>query len=217
MATKTKGTKGIFGNPSTSLTLFNSEKTFLFKSGTPQKSNLVVDKEMKACEDSVHNTLKDLIEIRESCLETCKAPLGNGLGCQSNQVDGTEKKKSKLTRPSREKKSFSPKGAKNLKYSSLDPSIKPNHPTSSTLPKPTPFPFMDYPNRRPPSFPSSRWAIWHRNKAIAILNEVIAQIRSTSKNTMSWTEEGLCIAWKHMFPITPDSVRIENLVLDHPT
>lgn len=192
MATETKGTKGIFGNPSTSLTLFNSKKTFLFKSGTPQKSDLVFDKEMKACEDSLHNTLKDLIEIRESSLETCKAPLGNGPSCQSNQVDGTEKKKAKLTRPSREKKSSSLKGAKNLKHFSPNPGIKPNHITSSTLPEPTPFPFMDRPSRRPPSFPSSRWAIWHMNKAIAIPDEVIAQIKSTPMNTMGWTEESLC-------------------------
>lgn len=133
--TETKGTKGIFGISNSSLNLFNSDKTFLFKAGTSQKSDLVIDKEMKARENSVHNTLKDRVEIHESCLGKAKAPLWNGSGYHSNQVDRMEKKKDKVTRSSREKKSASPKGVKNLKRSSPELDTK-----SSTLLEPNPTP-----------------------------------------------------------------------------
>nr|POE65428.1 hypothetical protein CFP56_70311 [Quercus suber] len=34
--------------------------------------------------------------------------------------------------------------------------------------------------------------------------------------TMGGIEDSLCTAWKHIFPITPESMRIGNLALDHP-
>lgn len=60
------------------------------------------------------------------------------------------------------------------------------------------------------------WAIWHRNKAIAILDEVIAQIRVASMDIVGWFNEDFIATWKHLFPITPTSVRMGNLPLDHP-
>ena len=66
-----------------------------------------------------------------------------------------------------------------------------------------------------PLFPTVGWAIWHRNKAVAIPNEMIAQIRATPTETLGWFKEELAIAWKHIFPIIPSSVVIVNLPLDH--
>ena len=59
-------------------------------------------------------------------------------------------------------------------------------------------------------------AMWYRNKTVAILNEVIAQIKVILTETPSWFEEELGRAWKHIFPLTPSSIRVGNLELDHP-
>nr|POE76978.1 hypothetical protein CFP56_49691 [Quercus suber] len=75
---------------------------------------------------------------------------------------------------------------------------------------------MDHLNRRPSTPPFLGWAIWHRNKAVVIPDEVIAQICSAPMVTMGGTEESLCTTWKHIFPITPESMRTRNLALDHP-
>ena len=55
------------------------------------------------------------------------------------------------------------------------------------------------------------WAIWYRNKAITILDEVIAQIRVAPTDTMGWFEEELAVAWKHIFPITIISIKAGNI------
>ena len=60
------------------------------------------------------------------------------------------------------------------------------------------------------------WVLWHKNKAIAIPNEVIAQIRATPTITLGWFDEELMAAWKHILPITPTSVRTGFVRLDHP-
>lgn len=60
------------------------------------------------------------------------------------------------------------------------------------------------------------WAIWHRNKAIAIPDEVIAQIRVAPTDIVGWFDEDLIATWKCLFPITLTSVRTRNLPLDHP-
>lgn len=58
--------------------------------------------------------------------------------------------------------------------------------------------------------------MWHRDRIIAIPYEVIAKIRASPTDTMGWFEEELQIAWRHLFPITPTSLRTRNLALDHP-
>ena len=71
-----------------------------------------------------------------------------------------------------------------------------------------------------PSFlplPTFGWVIWHRNKIIAILEELIDQIRAAPTDALGWFKEDLAAAWNHIFPITSTSVRTGNLPLDHPT
>ena len=65
------------------------------------------------------------------------------------------------------------------------------------------------------SMPRTGWAIWFRNKAIVIPNEIIAQIRAAPTETLGWFEEELGYAWKHLFPITRASIRSGKLPLDH--
>ena len=72
-----------------------------------------------------------------------------------------------------------------------------------------------YPSPFCPSLPMVGWAIWYRNKAIAILEEVIAQIRAAPTDIMCWFNEELAAAWKHIYPITTTCIRIGNLPLDH--
>ena len=62
----------------------------------------------------------------------------------------------------------------------------------------------------------SGWAIWHRNKAIIVPDKVIAQIRASPTNHLGDFEGELGTMWKNLFPITPSSVRIGNLDLNHP-
>lgn len=57
--------------------------------------------------------------------------------------------------------------------------------------------------------------MWYKFKPIAILDELIAQIRAAPMITMGGFEKELCATWKHLFPITQSIVRIGNLVLDH--
>ena len=63
----------------------------------------------------------------------------------------------------------------------------------------------------------SSWAIWYRNKAIGIPNEIIEQIRAAPTDTLGWLEEELKNAWKHIFPLTPTSIKTGHLNFDHPT
>ena len=75
---------------------------------------------------------------------------------------------------------------------------------------------MSYSVRPSPLLPSTGWVIWHKNKAIAILNEVIAQIRAAPTVTLGSFDEELMAAWKHILPITLTSVRTGFVRLDHP-
>ena len=50
---------------------------------------------------------------------------------------------------------------------------------------------------------------------VVILDEIIAQIRAAPTETPGWFEEQLGQAWKRIFPITPKSVRLGNLPLEH--
>ena len=50
---------------------------------------------------------------------------------------------------------------------------------------------------------------------MTILEEFIAQIRAAPTKTPRWFEEALKQAWKHLFPITPESIRLGDLPLDH--
>ena len=63
--------------------------------------------------------------------------------------------------------------------------------------------------------PQSSWAIWFQNRIVVISDEMIAQIRATPTEMLGWFEEELGQAWKHIFPITPSSIRTGNLALDH--
>ena len=60
-----------------------------------------------------------------------------------------------------------------------------------------------------------RWAIWYKNRVVAIPKEFIAQIRAAPTETPGWFEEELKQAWKHLFPITPESIRLGDLPLEH--
>ena len=50
---------------------------------------------------------------------------------------------------------------------------------------------------------------------VVILDEIIAQIRAAPTETPGWFEEQLGQAWKRIFPITPKSIRLGNLPLEH--
>ena len=50
---------------------------------------------------------------------------------------------------------------------------------------------------------------------MVIPDEVIAQIRAKQIETLGWFEEELGQAWKQIFPITPMSIKTEDLLLDH--
>ena len=50
---------------------------------------------------------------------------------------------------------------------------------------------------------------------MVIPDEVIAQIRAAPTETLGWFEEELGQAWKHLFPITPTSIKTANLPFDH--
>ena len=63
--------------------------------------------------------------------------------------------------------------------------------------------------------PRSGWAIWYKNRVVAIPKEFIAQIRAAPTETPGWFEEELKQAWKHLFPITPESIRLGDLPLEH--
>ena len=76
---------------------------------------------------------------------------------------------------------------------------------------PIPIQTMAYPSPFYPSLPMVGWAIWYRNKAITISDEVIAQIRAAPTDTMGWFEEELAAAWKHIFPITTTSIKARNI------
>lgn len=60
------------------------------------------------------------------------------------------------------------------------------------------------------------WAIWFKNKAIPIPDEMIAQIRASPTNTMGWFEVDLKAAWQSPFPIMFASIKSRSLPLDHP-
>ena len=60
---------------------------------------------------------------------------------------------------------------------------------------------MEHHNQHFPLLHLSGWAIWHRNKAIPILDEVIAQIIVAPTDTVGWVEENLCAVWKHLFQL----------------
>lgn len=49
-----------------------------------------------------------------------------------------------------------------------------------------------------------------------ISDKVIAQIRAAPTETPGWFEEELGQAWKHLFPITPTTIKSGDLALDHP-
>ena len=57
---------------------------------------------------------------------------------------------------------------------------------------------MAYPSPFYPSLPMVGWAIWYRNKAITISDEVIAQIRAAPTDTMGWFDEELAVACKQI-------------------
>jgi len=61
------------------------------------------------------------------------------------------------------------------------------------------------------------WAIWYRNKAVRIPDEIIEQMRAAPTTSVGWHEEDLKNAWKHIFPLTLTSIRIGLLDLDHQT
>ena len=58
-------------------------------------------------------------------------------------------------------------------------------------------------------------AIWYKKRAVVIPEEVIAQICAAPTETLGWFEEELGQAWKQPFPITPTSIIIRDLPLDH--
>ena len=63
--------------------------------------------------------------------------------------------------------------------------------------------------------PKTGWAMWFRNRVIVIPDKIIAQIRAAPTETPWWFEEELGYDWKHLFSITPVSIRMGKLPLDH--
>ena len=56
----------------------------------------------------------------------------------------------------------------------------------------------------------------YRNRILIIPYEAITQIRAAPTEVPGWFETELSQAWKHLFLITPVSVQIGDLPLDHP-
>uniref|UniRef100_A0A7N2N6Y0 Uncharacterized protein n=1 Tax=Quercus lobata TaxID=97700 RepID=A0A7N2N6Y0_QUELO len=81
---------------------------------------------------------------------------------------------------------------------------------SESLPKKCNEPIIPS-NTQPTQF---RVGIWYRNKALAISDKMIAQIRAVPIDMIGWFKEELCVVWKHIFPITSSSNRTGNLPLD---
>ena len=50
---------------------------------------------------------------------------------------------------------------------------------------------------------------------MAIPDEIISQIKAAPTETQWWFEEELGHAWKHLFPITLESIRLGSLPLEH--
>lgn len=63
--------------------------------------------------------------------------------------------------------------------------------------------------------PRPRWAIWHKGKPERVADEIILQIRVTPIVSLGWCDQDLGKAWKEIFPITPSSIRMGSLPLDH--
>ena len=63
--------------------------------------------------------------------------------------------------------------------------------------------------------PQSGWAIWYKNRMAAIPDVIIAQIRAAPTEIPGWFETELGQAWKLLFPITPESIRLGHLPLEH--
>ncbi|KAF3950217.1 hypothetical protein CMV_023995 [Castanea mollissima] len=63
--------------------------------------------------------------------------------------------------------------------------------------------------------PRTGWAIWYKGRVVAIPEEFIAQIRAAVTETPGWFEEELKQAWKNIFPITPESISLADLPLEH--
>ena len=55
----------------------------------------------------------------------------------------------------------------------------------------------------------------HKNQVIPIPDETIAQIRASPTDTLGWFKEKLRAAWKNLFPITPTSLKMGDLALEH--
>lgn len=51
---------------------------------------------------------------------------------------------------------------------------------------------------------------------VVLSDEIITQIRAAPTDTLGWFDPMLCNAWKNLFPITPMSIRTEDLPLEHP-
>ena len=63
--------------------------------------------------------------------------------------------------------------------------------------------------------PRFGWAIWYKNRVVAIPDEIISQIRAMPTVILGEFEEELKQAWKNIFPITPDNIRLGSLPLEH--
>lgn len=203
------GTKGKKGNMST-LTPFKLDLTFQFKAGLAHGAI-----EASKTPITPRDLRKGYTQIRhvEAHLENqivSQNVLSNALACHPSQMIEHGNKKVEITRSTKKKKNSSSKGTKALKCPNpeLNFSFKPSSPVTSLDHGSHPFSF--------PPLPMVGWAIWHRNKALAIPDKMIAQIRAALMYTMGWFEEDLAAAWKHIFPITPSSVILGNLPLDHP-
>lgn len=66
-----------------------------------------------------------------------------------------------------------------------------------------------------PNMTNSRWAMWYKNKVRMLSDEMITQIRVALTDMRCWFEEDLKVVWKHLFLITPLSITMGNLPLDH--
>ena len=142
-----------------------------------------------------------------------KAGLNTELASSSSGLEGIDITK-QHHRKGKEKKASGTKAPKVLK--SLNPSSGSKPRPYQRVAKKYSTPENEANNPRSSSSPRVGWAMWFKNRLVPVLDEMIAQIKASPTTMMGKAEEELCVAWKHLFPITPTSTITGNLALDHP-
>ena len=180
---------------SNSLTPPNFELTFQFKSSHVVRA--VGDSENSEATLTSHKIgemhTQDLHgDCRKEIQMACQNPFSYDLDTPSSQTTNLRNKKAKLSKAGRDKKNPSTSSSKALKRSNPEPDtcFKPSALVSCPSSHGFSLPFL--PSTVP--LPTVGWAIWHKNKIIAIPEELIAQIRAASIDTLGWFDKDLVVA-----------------------